>query len=340
MIDTYDSEYREPAARRPFYAATSKAIPLQRWSALVAAILVLNSERPTAQGAVKLKAETDKPDMVRVERGSFMMGDLFGDPKHEKALAEVPVHEVELDSYEIGRFEVTVAEFRKFAEETGYITSAERPTGRPDPGNWRNHPYRQADNEPAVDLSWDDAIRYCNWLNRKHGLPRAFDEQTGALLDAQGQVTTDVRKVPGYRLPTEAEWEFAARERGKKVRFGNGKDIARADEINFNASVTNELQAMERGTNRARTRPVNEFKPNALGIFQMAGNAWEWCLDEGAAYTSQKQHNPFVPGQHRKAIRGGGFTCDVTIIKCSARFAYNSGASCPASGIRLARTGP
>lgn len=152
------------------------------------------------------KAESDRPDMVRVEGGSFAMGDLYGDPKHEKALPEVPVHEVELDPYEIGRYEVTVANFRQFIEETGYVTSAERPSGRPDPGNWRNHPYRQADNEPAVDVSWDDAIRYCNWLNRKHGLPRAFDEKTGAVLDAQGNVTADVRKVPGYRLPTEAEW--------------------------------------------------------------------------------------------------------------------------------------
>lgn len=311
----------------------------QRWVALTAAAwLSSNPNQAALLAAEKAKVNKNVPQMVRVEKGSFQMGDLFGDPKYSKALAEVPVHEVELDTFEIGKYEVTVAEFRAFIKETGYVTSAERPSGRPFPGNWQHMPYVQADNEPVLDVSWDDAIRYCNWVSRKHGLPAAFDEKTGALLDEKGEVTTDVRKVAGYRLPTEAEWEFAARERGKKVRFGNGQDIARSEEINFDASVENASLPTEGRANRARSTPVDSFKPNALGLYNMSGNAWEWCLDRAEDYKAAKQINPYTPGAQPKIIRGGGLTCDVTFIRNTSRSCFGSGQSCPASGIRLARS--
>ena len=147
-----------------------------------------------------------------------------------------------------------------------------------------------------------------------------------------------MRKVAGYRLPTEAEWEFAARERGKKVRFGNGQDIARSEEINFDASVENALLPAEGRTNRDRSTPVDSFKPNALGLYNMSGNAWEWCLDRGEDYKAAKGKNPFTPGGQPKIIRGGGLTCDITFIRNTSRSCFGSGQSCPASGIRLART--
>ena len=318
---------------------TSNCPRWQRWAALTATALVSANPNQAGLTAVEKAKVTEKiPNMVRVEKGSFQMGDLFGDPKYRKALPEVPVHEVELDPFEIGKYEVTVAEFRAFIKETGYLTSAEQPSGRPFPGNWQRMPYPQADNEPVLDVSWDDAIRYCNWVSRQGGLPPAFDEKTGAILDEKGQVTTDVRKVQGYRLPTEAEWEFAARERGKKVRFGNSQDIARSEEINFDASVENASLPKEGRTNRARSTPVDSFQPNALGLYNMSGNAWEWCLDRAENYQAAKQKNPFTAGGQPKIIRGGGLTCDVTIIRNSARFCFGSGQSCPASGIRLARS--
>jgi len=106
---------------------------------------------------------------------------------------------------------------------------------------------------PLEYVSWKDAQKFIAELNKKTG----------------GQ----------YRLPTEAEWEYAAREGGKKVRFGNGKDIANPTEMNFNAKEDHKQPYSIAGEFRAKTTPVNQFKPNALGLYDMAGNVYDWCAD-------------------------------------------------------------
>jgi len=268
-----------------------------------------------------------------------MMGDVFGDGKAGQP--ETPVHEVVVGSFHIGRYEVTLGEFKEFVAATAYRTSAEKREGAysqtPEETHWRLLGYAQADNEPVLQMSWNDAAAYCNWLSRKHGVAPAYDERTGALLDARGRETTDVRAVRGYRLPTEAEWEFAARERGRKVRFGNGRDVARSSEINFDAGSGSYAYA-EKGLNRRRSTPVGSFKPNALGLHDASGNAWEWCTDVLASYPAARQVNPYQAGDEPRILRGGSMGGDARSARVASRFCFGRADHCGNSGFRLART--
>lgn len=289
-----------------------------------------------------------RANFVHVKGGTFLMGDVLGDG--DKAmLAETPLHEVELGSFDLAKHEVTVGEFCEFVEATGYKTSAETDgkvktteamlkQGKMKHPYWAKHWFKQAENHPVVWLAWEDAIVYCNWLSKRRGLPIAYQEATGKLLDTNGRPTTDVRKVKGYRLPTEAEWEYAARERGKKVRFGNGKNIARSSEMNFDARKVEKKYAVQ-GEFRGATMPVGSFAPNALGLYDMSGNAWEWCTDSGVEYEAKKSVNPYVLSKEVwHMARGGTFEASAAGCRVTTRINWWGHAKCPATGFRIART--
>ncbi|MGD0578170.1 MAG: SUMF1/EgtB/PvdO family nonheme iron enzyme [Bryobacteraceae bacterium] len=311
-------------------------------------------------------AEPQKPSgpayegFVLVRGGNFQMGDLFGDGPF--AMREVPVHEVQVDDFLLSRFEVTVAQFGRFVAATGHKTVAEGDAGlHPSQAviregekfwpSWRRHWFEQGPDHPVVLIAWEDAIVYCNWLSRQHGLPPAYDEKTGRLLEPGGLATTQVRRTRGFRLPTEAEWEFAARERGRKIRFGNGQDVARAAEMNFDAAGTGQAVPSlrlrgdnlhpynEPGPTPGRTTPVGSFRPNALGLYDMSGNAWEWCSDTGGSnYTPEKQVNPCAQGGRGHILRGGTYDTDAKGCRTSARIDWYERAWCSASGFRVALT--
>ena len=129
-------------------------------------------------------------------------------------------------------------------------------------------------------------------------------------------------KFFGYRLPSEAEWEYAAKELGTKVRFGNGKNYASAAQINFNTNSDKSFIYADKGESRNRTVTIGAFPPNKLGIFQMSGNVWEWCQDwyQGNYYFKSKKDNPAGPlfGNY-KVIRGGAFSSSARGVRNSAR---------------------
>ncbi|MBN1273292.1 MAG: formylglycine-generating enzyme family protein [Candidatus Aminicenantes bacterium] len=207
--------------------------------------------------------------------------------------------------------------------------------------NWRNPIYAQTEMNPVTCISWNDAVHYCNWLSRKEGLPVAYDEETGDLLDEYGRVTSDVTKVKGYRLPTEAEWEYAAREGGNKVRFGNGKNMARSEDINFDASEAKYPYA-KKGEFRGRLVPVGSFAPNKLGLYDMSGNVWEWCSDCVTMYKNEHQVDPYIIGAFhgvkRRVARGGRWAGDANELRVSARFGWESYNRCNNIGFRVARS--
>ena len=330
---------------------------------VVCALLVLagaGARGKTAEPAT----ESEMADMRLVTGGTFEMGDVFD----EGVRFATPVHEVTVSDFYLNKYEVSVEEFAAFAKETSYVTSAERESKRDAPkdhergarlaaqgawvletspagswneaANWRNPQFEQSPADPVTCVSWTDAASFCNWLSTKEGLPVAYDVETGTLLDAEGRPTADVTKARGYRLPTEAEWEYAARERGRKVRFGNGQDVARPAEMNFNAAAS-EFKYAEKGKLRGRTVPVGTFKPNGLGLYDMSGNVWEWCSDIVGRYPNKPRSNPYqqkgLMGP-RRAARGGPWVGDASIARVSTRMGWVACDRCNNIGFRLARS--
>jgi formylglycine-generating enzyme required for sulfatase activity len=179
----------------------------------------------------------------------------------------------------VGAHEVTFAQFRLFVEETGYKTDAETdPLGgqvwspqlrkkvqRPDI-NWRSPGFPQTDQHPVCCVTWNDATAFCRWLSTHEG--------------------------KSYRLPTEAEWEFACRA-GTTTAFHYG---AAGDPKKMNVGVVS-------------TTPVGSFAPNAFGLWDMHGNVYEWCLDGKRKYETGLVVDPRGPldGPER-VIRGGGYS--------------------------------
>ncbi len=188
-------------------------------------------------------------EMVLVEKGTFMMGDEFGDLWHGCG----PVHQVTLTyDFYMGKYEVTFKEYDAFCEATGRSKPSDRDWGR--------------GNRPVINVSWWDAIAYCNWLSEKEGLPVAYrlwgEASEGQMLDANGNVTTDITKVLGYRLPTEAEWEYAARggKHHSPYKYSGSDNV---DEV-----------AWYEGNSGDKTHEIGLKLPNALGIYDMSGNVW------------------------------------------------------------------
>jgi formylglycine-generating enzyme required for sulfatase activity len=174
----------------------------------------------------RLKDGSEGPEMVWIAAGSFQMGDIQGGGYSD----EKPVHRVSITQpFAMGRYEVTFAEYDKFAEATGREKPSDRGWGR--------------GNRPVINVSWHDAVAYAEWLS----------EQTGKK----------------YRLPTEAEWEYAARG-GTSTKYWWGNNIGK--------NRANCRGCGSRWDGKS-TAPVGSFAPNPFGLYDTAGNVWEWCAD-------------------------------------------------------------
>ncbi len=218
----------------------------------------------------------------------------------------------------------------------GYWDAQKRQwTGYQPQTSWRDPGFAQEAREPVQAVSWDDAIHYCNWLSREAGLPEAYSEVTGELLDEDRKPTLEVARVKGFRLPTEAEWEYAAREGGKKLRFGNGENVARSSEINFRGDE-GDHEFLELDGYVGRTTRVGSFPPNSLGLHDMSGNAWEWVSDTYMEYGSDAQSNPYAAGGEERILRGGRWGGDALEIRTSHRSSWMRNDRCNNSGFRVA----
>jgi formylglycine-generating enzyme required for sulfatase activity len=234
--------------------------------------------------------------LVLIPAGRFRMGSPEDDPLGENN--EKPQHEVEISKpFYMGVYTVTVGEFRKFVEEANYRTGAEtdgrggsgynatsRTFENPKPEyNWKHVGWEQGDRHPVVNVTWNDAVRFCEWLSRKEG------------------------KM--YELPTEAEWEYACRA-GTTTRTYQGdeskvlREIANLADDSLKAMAdTSGIRIEPWDDGYPFTAPVGQFKPNAWGLYDMLGNAQQWCADRRSGYTHEFVRDPKGPAKGDRMIR-------------------------------------
>lgn len=205
------------------------------------------------------------PEMVLVDGGTFKMGNTS-----DAAYAdEQPVHKVTLDSYFIGKYEVTVYQYQIFCTATGRNFPSE-----PSEDWYFEHEYTPKwswkKDHPITNVSWFDAVEYCEWLSEKTG--------------------------DKYRLPTEAEWEYAAKggKKSKGYKYSGNDDPY-------------EVSWFDETTDEAGTMAVGKKSPNELGLYDMSGNVWEWCSDKYAPYTAAPKKNPRVTSGQFTVVRGGSW---------------------------------
>ena len=260
-------------------------------------------------------------EMVSVPGGTFLMGDNVGDGRSD----EKPVHRVTVSDFALSKYEVTVGQFRRFVAETGYRTSAERQGGwlvwngafweHKRNASWKKPYFPQTDRDPVVMVSWFDAVQFCNWLSRREGLAPFYA--------VDPEVTGDW-SADGYRLPTEAEWEFAARSRGLDMEYAWGNAGPEGNVADETLKKTFPAWHFEiwhgYADGHVYTAPVGSYPPNTIGLCDMSGNVWEWCADWYGSYTAEAQSDPRGPAAGvTRCLRGGGWSDEPGALRVSFR---------------------
>jgi formylglycine-generating enzyme required for sulfatase activity len=252
------------------------------------------------------------PELVLLPTGRFQMGS----PEHERKVAmasgsqpgwlarELPQHWVGITRpIAMGRYPVTVGEWRAYVAATGW-----RPSGDVE---WDAPGFPQTDRHPVVGVNWFDAIRYLRWLT----------EATGRT----------------YRLPSEAEWEYACRA-GTRTAFSFGDTIA-TSQANYDGNFT--YGGGERGEYRRGTTPVGSFPANPWGLFDMHGNVWEWVQDvvhdnyEGAPNDGSAWEEGGDPA--RRVLRGGSWLYNPRYLRSALRNGFSAVLSNDIVGFRVVR---
>lgn len=248
------------------------------------------------------RAIIDSSQMVAVKTGTFWMGDDQGEYDDEK-----PAHKVQLHDYLVGKYPVTQAFWLEVMKETDIA----------DPAAFKGL------NRPVESVSWEDVIRFCNIYSQQKGIPPAYDEE-GQHIDENGKPTSDIRLVKGYRLLTEAEWEFAAMG-GHLAPQKNGIHYSA---FKYAGSTRLEEVGWHDGNSGSETKPVGLKMPNPLGLFDMSGNVREWCWDwfDGKYYEKCKERgtvkNPLGPETGSDRVYRGGSWVDFAQL-CRVAYRLN-----------------
>ncbi len=253
---------------------------------LLPALVLLNSCKSDSSGSgtdtrgpIQITTSSGVP-MIHLAGGNFTMG------SDKESADEKPAHQVRISAFLIDAYEVTHEMFAK-AE-------------LPNPSHWQEHPQM-----PVEQVRWRDSRRYCNERSLLEGLPPCYDEsKPGWPCDFDAS---------GYRLPTEAEWEFACRA-GGSGRYGFG-DTGKLKQYAWFDANSGE-----------RTHPAGSRKPNAWGIFDMYGNVSEWCEDIYAPdyYAKNSSDDPVGPVatgamSDKRVMRGGNWKSSADMCRATFR---------------------
>jgi len=250
--------------------------------------------------------ETPHTDALTGMEFVFVKGDCYqmGDSTGEGDLNERPVHEVCISDFSIGKYEVTNEQYKKFMPK--HNSGSSQGISLDD------------SKEPVVNVSWEDAVAFSKWLSKETGLM--------------------------YRLPTEAEWEYAARAGTKQSHFW-GNDLNKACDYANVADLTAKKHretwtAFSCDDGYAVSAPVGSFEPNGYGLYDMLGNVWEWCEDvyNSEAYTKLPKDNPLYGGSGEyRVMRGGGWSNGPLGIRSSHRVGLSPDFGHHSLGFRLVK---
>ncbi|MDR2485821.1 MAG: formylglycine-generating enzyme family protein [Treponema sp.] len=235
------------------------------------------------------KAVAIPNDFVKIEGGSFMMGS----SEREKDRTDNEIsHLVSVNGFYMSKYEVTQQEYEQVMK--------------------MNPSHFKGPNLPVENVSWHDAVAYCN--------ARSGQEGFNPVYTLKGEAVRCNWHTVGYRLPTEAEWEYACRAQ-TFTAFNTGDHIT-TDQANYDGNYfyTNGV----RGLYREKTTPVGTFAPNSWGLYDMHGNVWEWCWDWYGVYDTRKQSNPAGPNTGAdRVIRGGSWGGSALYLRSANRCSNN-----------------
>jgi formylglycine-generating enzyme required for sulfatase activity len=255
----------------------------------------------TKQAPLK-RAPIDTSKFVLVEGGNFKMGTDKPIEEHEG-----PLHQVTLKSFYLGKTEVTFEDFDKFCKENNRDTFPSGTWGR--------------GKQPAFMLTWYDAVAYCNWLSEKEKLSKCY------LI--KDKIVQYLDTAKGYRLPTEAEWEYAARGGNKSTGtfYAGSNDLPSVAWYIDNSS--------------GRSWPIAQKQANELGLFDISGNLWEWVWDwyDWNYYKVSPTENPTGPASGSYRVMRGGAWFNYS-KHCTVFSRQNAGPDFKQNsvGFRIART--
>ena len=267
------------------------------------------------------------PEMVLVPGGTFTMGtSMLSDE-------EKPQHQVTISPFYICAHEVTIAEFKVYIynyfltyvdlKRNGNVWNGQKWLTDPK-ANWEKPGFDQTDAQPVVLITWEDAAAYCNFLSQKEGLDDVY------VLDERKEYKADFSKN-GYRLPTEAEWEFA----------DGGGQLPQKSKTRYIGSNRPDTVAWYSSNAEGATHPVATKQPNQLGLYDMGGNVAEWCGDWYGLYTSDTATDPHGPDTGKeKVIRGGSFLAGIDALMAQYRDKAGRYSAWNDTGFRVARNMP